>query len=376
MILDNRDIQIDDLLDKMAEEIQLDKTRYERMVQSYEAVKKWIDSDEKFFKPFLYEVYPHGSVRIKTTVKPIGKDEFDLDIAIHLKADYRNHTPQRIYDELKRRLEETERYKSILKPKNRCLRLDYAGDFHIDIMPGIQQSQWDENTIVVPDKKRGSWVVSNPRGYAEWFKEKADSVLVPLLEKAMNAEKIPADNFKDKKPLQRAVQLIKRYRDMYFQEDDTYKTSSIVLTTIAGEYYESENSIFNTIDGIITRIVNNIQSLENRRIKVYNPVNTQEDFTDKWDNEPQYYVEFKKFVRYLHQEWQELKKNHGIPQENMIMEKLFGRDILNKAQIRQAEKINQLREQNKLGISRKTGVLTSSSALGTTTLKSNTFFGD
>ncbi|MFW5700492.1 MAG: nucleotidyltransferase [Cyclobacteriaceae bacterium] len=376
MILDDRDVQIDDLLDKMAEEIQLDKTRYDRMVQSYEAVKIWIESDEKFFKPYLYEVYPHGSVRIKTTVKPLDKDEFDLDIAIHLKADFRNHTPQRIYEELKRRLEETERYKRILIPKNRCLRLDYAGDFHMDIMPGIQQSQWDENTIVVPDKKRGSWVISNPRGYAEWFKKKTDTVKTPLLEKAMQAERIPADNFKDKKPLQRAVQLIKRYRDMYFQKDDTYKTSSIILTTIAGEYYEGESSIFNTIDGIITRIVNNIQLLNDRRIKIYNPVNEQEDFTDKWDDKPQYYEEFKKFVRYLYQEWQELKKKQGIPEENVIMEKLFGREILNKAQVKQAEKINQLREQNKLGISRKTGNLTYSSILGTTTVKTNTFFGN
>jgi hypothetical protein len=34
-------------------------------------------------------------------VKPIGKDEFDLDIAIHLKSNT-PHTPQRIYTELKR----------------------------------------------------------------------------------------------------------------------------------------------------------------------------------------------------------------------------------------------------------------------------------
>ena len=80
--IENKATQIDDLLDKMAESIQLDDTRYDRMKTSYESVKKWIDNDELFFKPFNYTVYPHGSVRILTTVKPINKDEFDLDIAI------------------------------------------------------------------------------------------------------------------------------------------------------------------------------------------------------------------------------------------------------------------------------------------------------
>ena len=86
----NKYVQLDDLLDRMAESLQLDKTRYELMIQHYEAIKKWIEADELFFKPFKYELYPHGSVRIKTTVKPIGKDEFDLDIALHLKIQWSN----------------------------------------------------------------------------------------------------------------------------------------------------------------------------------------------------------------------------------------------------------------------------------------------
>lgn len=237
--LENRATQIDDLLDKMAEEVQLDATRYERMKSSYEAVKNWIEADEKFFKPYRYDVYPHGSVRILTTVKPIGKDEFDLDIAIHLKSNT-PHTPQRIYSELKRRLAENDRYKGMMEMKNRCIRLNYSGDFHMDILPGIQENEFDEDKIRVPDRELGHWVSSNPRGYAKWFMGKANLVRESLLEKALKAERLPSDDFQKKKPLQRAVQLIKRYRDIYFQKDDTYKTSSIILTTIAGEFYQGE----------------------------------------------------------------------------------------------------------------------------------------
>ena len=188
--LENKATQIDDLLDKMAEEVQLDSTRYERMKSSYEAVKNWIEDDEIFFKPYKYDLYSHGSVRILTTVKPIGKDEFDLDIAIHLQNNT-PHTPQRIYNELKRRLEESKIYKPMIELKNRCIRLVYAGDFHMDILPGIQENAIDQNKLKVPDRGLGDWVSSNPRGYADWFIAKANLVKESLLEKALRAEKLP-----------------------------------------------------------------------------------------------------------------------------------------------------------------------------------------
>src|ERR1700761_9481821 len=165
--LQEKRTQIDDLLDRMAEELQLDDTRKARMRQHYEAIKDWIDSDEKFFKPYRYDVYPHGSARILTTVKPVGREEFDLDVVIHLKTKWNTHTPKRIYEELKRRLEEHTIYKGMLEPKNRCIRLNYAGDFHMDILPGIQENEWEENRIMVPDRELGGWVSSNPRGYAD-----------------------------------------------------------------------------------------------------------------------------------------------------------------------------------------------------------------
>jgi hypothetical protein len=372
--LEDKTTQIDDLLDKMAEEIQLNDTRYDRMKTSYEAVKNWIEEDEKFFKPFHYDVYPHGSVRILTTVKPIGSDEFDLDIAIHLKSNT-NHTPQRIYNELKRRLEENEKYKSIIQLKNRCIRINYSGDFHMDILPGVQENTFDVNKIKVPDRELGDWVSSNPRGYADWFIEKANLVKESLLQKSFSAERLPVDKFKYKKPLQRGVQLIKRYRDMYFQDDDTYKTSSIILTTIAGEFYQGEESIFYTIDNIINTIVAKVKN-PHGRLKVLNPVNSDEDFTDKWDNEPQYYEAFKEFAIHLYNEWQKLKKENGVWDEANIMKGLFGNDVFIKAQTNQTLLVEQLRNNKTLGTSRNTGILSSVSTVGTASVKKNTFFGN
>ncbi len=373
-LLQDRRTQIDDLLDRMAEEVQLDKTRYERMIQHYEAVKNWIESDEKFFKPFKYDIYPHGSVRTLTTVKPIGRDEFDLDIVLHLKTQWANHTPAKIYNELKRRMQEHETYKVMLEPKNRCLRLNYSGDFHMDILPGIQEDEFEENKLRIPDRELGTWVSSNPKGYAKWFIDKANTVQMSLLEKALRAEHLPADDFANKKPLQRAVQLIKRYRDIYFQKDDTYKTSSIVLTTIAGQFYNGEDSIFEAVDGIINRIRSKVIASPTQRIKVLNPVNAEEDFTDKWERERGYYSAFIAFCNHLYAEWQELKKEHGMMTDSRILKGLFGDDLLIKAQKNQTEMIDSFRKNKSLGINRTTGMM---SSVGTSaaSIKTNTFFG-
>lgn len=373
--IESKATQIDDLLDKMAEQVQLDTTRYERMISSYESVKDWIEADEVFFKPYNYDVYPHGSVRILTTVKPIGKDEFDLDIATHLKSNM-PHTPQRIYNELKRVIEAYSKKHGVkIELKNRCVRLNYAGDFHMDILPGVQENTFDTDKIKVPDRKLGDWVSSNPRGYANWFIGKANLVRESLLEKALRAEKLPVDDFKNKKPLQRAVQLIKRYRDIYFQKDDTYKTSSIILTTIAGEFYQGEEGIFDTVDNIVTTIRSKVNQPIGR-LKIFNPVNIEEDFTDKWDNEPEYYEAFKKFASHLYNEWQKLKMENSVLEEGNIMKGLFGDDIFKRAQTSQTMLVEGIRKNKGLGASRSSGIISSVSSLGTTPIKSNTFFGE
>jgi hypothetical protein len=374
IVLENRTLQIDDLLDKMAEELQLDDTRYDRMKSSYESVKDWIENDEVFFKPYKYDVYPHGSVRILTTVKPLETDEFDLDVAVHI-LNTATHTPQRIYNELKRVIEKYAlKHNLIFEAKNRCVRLNYAGDYHMDILPGVQENTVDPDKIKIPDRSLGAWVSSSPRGYSKWFLATCNLATESLLERAIKTENLPADNFKYKKPLQRAVQLIKRYRDLYFQGNASYKTSSIILTTIAGQFYQGEDSIFNTIDNIITSIHSKINAPFSR-LKVLNPVNQDEDFTDKWDSEPEYYSAFKSFAMKLYNDWQTLKTDVGVIEEGVILKRLFGEDIFKRAQSKQAKVIEDRRNNNLLGVTRSSGVLSSINTKGSSEVKQNTFYG-
>ena len=374
--LNNKTAQIDDLLARAAEKLQLDKTRREKIESSYQAIQEVLENDPKYFYSKKFEIYPQGSVRIGTTVKPLAKNEFDLDIVLHIRDNvYEQTNPMIVFNELKRVLSENGNYKEKVKPKTRCVRLDYAGDYHMDILPGCQHSINNEDKIVIPDRELKEWLISNPRGYAKWFMSKAESVRQSLLEKAYAAEEIPSDDFAAKKPLQRAVQIIKRYRDLFFEKEPDYATPSIVLTTLAGELYQNQESIFETIDGIISQVYSKVNISRTKRIKVLNPVDNEEDFTDKWEREPQYYNEFIRFTESLFQSWQKLKEDNGIVEESNIMKGLIGARLYSDSVKEQTFITEDYRRKGKVFSSSATGLL-GSQKVSDKPIKKNTFFGE
>ncbi|SEW51884.1 nucleotidyltransferase domain-containing protein [Chitinophaga arvensicola] len=376
LIFKEKNTQLDDLLDKMAESIQLNRTRKEKMEEAYAAVCNWLKDDDEFFKDVDFEVYPQGSVKTGTTIRPNIGDEFDLDIVVHLQLDWQKHTPSYIYNQLKRRLMASGTYAEMIELKNRCIRLNYAGEFHMDILPGCQRTYSDEDRILVPDRALGKWTPSSPRAYAKWFIDRANSIETSLLEKAYSLEDLPPDSFMDKKPLQRAVQLIKKARDVFFDDDEDYAPSSIILTTLAGHYYQNDDSIFGAISGIMTGISQLITSSKDSQFKLYNPVDITEEFTDKWNNDKKHYTQFKLFVNHFNSVWSELQTGRlTILQEDELIKSLFGDAAYDKAIRLQAELVEKYRANQKLLMEKKTGILTSASVAGTIPVPKNTFDG-
>jgi hypothetical protein len=340
-------LQREDILARIAESLQLDSTRRQRMESAYRALSNVINEDDGFFKEMEIDIYAQGSVPIGTTTKPFGKDEFDLDIVLHIKKGYSYFTPMEIYNALVQKLENDGRYSHMVQKKRRCVRLKYSGDFHMDILPGCMVIITDDRNIMVPDRELKDWTPSNPKGYAEWFLNIANLSTAPVLEgyyrklfelKA-DVKDLPEDEFSKKKPLQTGVQLIKRYRDIYFDKIPQYATSSVILTTIAGHFYKGENSIFETIDAILSRIQQESAALQLRqsRLKITNPVNPQEDFSEKWDKEPKLYQHFLAFTKDFYEKWQLLKRDFA--QSATTYETLFSDSVYKSAIRQQVEKL-------------------------------------
>jgi hypothetical protein len=80
------------------------------------------------------------------------------------------------------------------------------------------------------------WLPSDPIRYADWFRDRMKTELLrkqaALAEKRQSSiELVPESDVKT--TLQRAVQALKRHRDLFFKEDPKAGPPSILITTLA-----------------------------------------------------------------------------------------------------------------------------------------------
>lgn len=375
LITSDAKTQLEDTLAKMAAAAELDQTRWNRLKSAYEAISKWLSDDQKFFGEVEIEIYPQGSVAIGTTTRPYGRTEFDLDVVIHIKLLSSNYDPETIFNEVIRRLQEHETYNKICEPKSRCVRLNYQGDFHLDVIPGCMVVIYNDELIDIPDSKIKEWLRSCPKGYQKWFIEIANRIQITLLEKAFSAHKVEIEEYAKKKPLQRAVQLIKMRRNIYFNENPENAPASIILTTLAAQFYNGEPSISETFENIVAKIKSHVETLyPNSPFELPNPVNPGENLADVWVDKPHLYQHFISFIESLDEEWQDLKEAHGIEEEARLMKGMFGDEPYIKAMEARAEAMNQKRA-NGLGIL-PSGMLVDRAIEKSLPVKPNTFYGD
>jgi len=156
--------KLDALLDQVCRALQLTPTQYLDAKKKYEAVGEWLGAEGSLLQLFRPVIYPQGSMRLGTTNRPWRREEFDLDLVCQFHG-CGNANPLAVYDAVHVRLAGHGTYKPILEKKKRCVRLNYAGDFHLDILPACPDPSRGGSCVRVPD----CWMPSNPIGFAARF---------------------------------------------------------------------------------------------------------------------------------------------------------------------------------------------------------------
>jgi hypothetical protein len=196
-----------------------------------------------------------------------------------------------------------------------------------------------------------------------------------LLEKSLRAEDLPNQiPYHLMQPLQRAVQLIKRYRDIYFKDNPDSATSSIILTTIAGMFYNGAQSEYEAIKGIINRAYEDLRMLNGKVLHIVNPANINEVFSDKWINEPHLYRSFIQFIIDFKEQWDKIEGARGIHNIIGIFKEMFGENTSTNSLIEQSDYIQKARNSGQLGVSRQSGLLTGIVPSSTAVIPNN-FYG-
>lgn len=336
--------ELDRLLVDVCEALQISATQYKNAKEKYVNVGKWLAAPESPIARLEPQIYPQGSMALQTTVRPWNDDDsYDLDLVLQVEPT--SEEPMTLYRLVEARLKESPHYRGILEQKKRCLCLNFVGDdhaFHMDILPARPDIVRGDTCIEVPDRKTPTvWQPSNPIGYRKWFERVAIREAILLAEREQ--EPLPDnDPAYAKAVLKRAVQLMKRRRDLMIRDPDL-SPRSVVLTTLAGTYYRGERDVLSALASILLGIKIAVENARPGRIEVCNPTNPDERFCESFKTEAQYSA----FVSYVDQFLSEVRAMAtlvGFSKLQPALSRMFGERITKKALIEYGNRISAARE--------------------------------
>jgi hypothetical protein len=342
--------EADQLLNDLADVLDVPASKYEEAKGHYEAVGSWLNLPDSKIAEYSPTIFSQGSFALGTAIRAIrGKDEYDVDAVCVINPPEGEELSQSaVKDLVGDRLKESARYSKMLAPYSggtRCWTLQYAESsrFHLDLLPAVPDGPSRLVMIGVPEEfARHSlkitdtttwhlapppWPRSNPKGYALWFRSRMQVIFEQLrlrkaMEKRADAESIP--DYAVKTPLQRTVQLLKRHRDLH-HEPGPDRPLSILITTLAAMAYQGEDGLANTVLSVVPRMRSMLRDPSGGLASVVNPVDPHEDFTDGWKTRPQAASVFLDWLETIEREHEDLIKPSGIRSLNEKLAKSYGR---------------------------------------------------
>lgn len=305
-------------LETIITDLDISPTDFELARSRYKAVAEYL-KDGAYQSGDHVEVYLQGSFRLGTVIRPyLNKSDADYDIDQVCEINGHGTGPRVLKNDVGDHLKDSGVYGSMLDDEGkRCWTILYASQenrpgFHLDVLPARLDETQSSTKIDITNKENAvySWKSSNPRGYYYWFKSKniirettMTSQRSQIFEKNASlyksAEEVPKQLIRTN--LQRAIQLMKRHRDVSFDGKE-FKPISIIITTICAHKYTG-SGIYETIVGFCDYVTDrlsafirdgrlnpdNILDYSEKGWRILNPSDGTENFADRWeiDKEPE-----------------------------------------------------------------------------------------
>jgi hypothetical protein len=304
------------LLEAMIELLDIPESYYELAKERARSLEAWLRRDGSSVARFNPDVFPQGSFRYGTVIRPLlDGDFYDLDLVCALDLSKADVTQKEVKELLGKEIKayaEAKQFNDPAEEKNRCWRLNYADDvsFHMDILPSVPEDQRTivaitgqgvpaalaEHAVAITDRCHPryavidpGWFSSNPRGIAYWFEGRARPAararIAKLVENRLYASIDEVPPYEWKTTLQRSIQVLKRHRDVMFKDDRDLAPISMIITTLSAHAYGGESDLYGALWGILERMPEFVRPV---RPRIPNPVNPAEDFADRWSPDQPY----------------------------------------------------------------------------------------
>ena len=286
---------VDAFSEFLRNDINLQRSRLDRLETSVGAVNDHLKDN----LPGYQTMDKQGSYALGTLIKPVDdNDEYHADIQIVMNPNPK-WEPKDYVLAINRTLGNNQTYADKLRLKTRCVTVDYAGDFHLDVVP--------RGTIngkhYVCNRVGNKFEETDGTRYRDWFNEK---------------NRITGGNQK------RVVRLLKHLRD----HKNSFTAKSILLTTLAGNTIKASDegtaavsTVADTLETVLSRMDNYLQQHPNMP-EIKNPVLPAENFNRHWGQRR--YANFRGRVRSYAKTAKQAKDESSAEEATKIWQELFG----------------------------------------------------
>lgn len=340
-------------------------TMYKNAEGKYKAIAKYLQENG-----LECDIYPQGSFALGTVVRAYknGKGEnYDLDFICLIKMNKEKTTAEEVKLKVGDLLNNHGVYGKVLTEYDKCWTLNFAGEFNIDIIPAAEESlielSYDfinKERIAITDKKNSyyQWLLSNPKGYTDWF----NYINKPFLDYKViqksnefsdiyegKVDEIP--DYEEKSSLQMVIQILKRHRDIYFNliKKEDKKPISAIITTISTEIaieapkhydvFELLEYVAKEFDIYAMRNTLSDEDFDQRykektvikkskeNWEILNPVNPDDNLADQWNEDSEKPLLFFKWVEVMKENLVNTKEKDDVDFITGI-ERGFGSDFV------------------------------------------------
>jgi hypothetical protein len=247
----------------MKDTVNLNQTRIDLLEERVVAIQEFLYRSE--YAAIFQNFAPQGSWAHQTIIRPVNDKEFDADLVAYvLPVD--GWSPSDYVLQLRNVFRDSDRYRDKTGMKTRCVTINYAGDFHLDVVPVVVVAHFPNNAskYFVCNRTADDFEETDGNGYAEWWRT----------QDALTGGQ-----------LKRVTRLLKYLRD----GKETFSVKSVLLTTLVGErtteFAPYLPGAFADVPTALKTVTAHLDDwLQERKYlpEIENPVLPGESFTRKW----------------------------------------------------------------------------------------------
>lgn len=188
----------------LTDHVNLNQTRWDNLLSRVSTLNEFVNEDPVVGEHVTEDVIAQGSYARRTIIRPVDGKDYDADVLVPMK-EVGGWEPKDYVPALHQAFEASARYSGKSLMKKRCVRVQYADAFHVDLVPFVERAEG----YYITHRTENRWIRQDPTCLTEWFEGQNRSTNGNLV---------------------KVVRLVK-----YLREHSSAEIPSVVLTALMSE---------------------------------------------------------------------------------------------------------------------------------------------